>query len=243
MSVFSCKPNIYVSWSTSEHRVRLSHRETGLSPPVKYFNDRSRAVLLLWIICVIYVLFFLLCFRARLFIDALWSPARKGLTSWLSLSHWYPGAGVVLDCFDPWSLPSFLLLKHGWFVYMYAVIYCLYQNPTIIFEPVSSKRYKLTCVPITLITLRWAVHRQEMALKTKTLIRLFWCADWFDYLWYEHNSLYLMLDTSLFQTTRVIFYVRRIGLYLYKYSICDTITIYILKGLALVYHLIKFLHH
>ena len=27
---------------------------------------------------------FLLCFRARLFIDALWSPAGKGLTSWLS---------------------------------------------------------------------------------------------------------------------------------------------------------------
>ena len=27
---------------------------------------------------------FLLCFRARLFIDVLWSPAGKGLTSWLS---------------------------------------------------------------------------------------------------------------------------------------------------------------
>ena len=26
----------------------------------------------------------LLCFRARLFVDALWSPAWKGLTSWLS---------------------------------------------------------------------------------------------------------------------------------------------------------------
>ena len=26
----------------------------------------------------------LLCFRARLFIDALWSPVGKGLTSWLS---------------------------------------------------------------------------------------------------------------------------------------------------------------
>ena len=26
----------------------------------------------------------LLCFRARLFIVALWSPAGKGLTSWLS---------------------------------------------------------------------------------------------------------------------------------------------------------------
>ena len=26
----------------------------------------------------------LLCFHARLFVDALWSPSRKGLTSWLS---------------------------------------------------------------------------------------------------------------------------------------------------------------
>ena len=25
-----------------------------------------------------------LCFQARLFVDALWSPAVKGLTSWLS---------------------------------------------------------------------------------------------------------------------------------------------------------------
>ena len=47
----------------------------------------------------------LLCLCARLFICALWSPAGKGLTSWLSfvvsavslsLSHWYPGSGVVL---------------------------------------------------------------------------------------------------------------------------------------------------
>ena len=51
----------------------------------------------------------LLCLCARLFICALWSLARKGLTSWLSfvvsavslsLSHWYPGSGVVLDCID-----------------------------------------------------------------------------------------------------------------------------------------------
>ena len=40
---------------------------------------------------------------------ALWSPAGKGLTSWLSfvvsavslsLSYWYPGSGVVLYCID-----------------------------------------------------------------------------------------------------------------------------------------------
>ena len=61
-----------------EIRVRLARRETGLSPQVIFL-----LVLLLWIICVISVLF-LLCFRARLFIDALWQPAGKGLTSWLS---------------------------------------------------------------------------------------------------------------------------------------------------------------
>ena len=60
-------------------------------------------------------------FCARLFICALWSPAGKGLTSWLSfvvssvslsLSHWYPGSGVVLDCIDSWSLHHYLLLQN-----------------------------------------------------------------------------------------------------------------------------------
>ena len=64
-------------------------RETSLSPPVKYFIDPSKAALLVWIIYAISVLF-LLCFRACLFNDALWSPVGKGLTSWLSfgLSNW-----------------------------------------------------------------------------------------------------------------------------------------------------------
>ena len=60
----------------------------------------------------------LLCLCVRLFICALWSPAGKGLTSWLSfvvptvslsLSHWYPGSGVVLDFIDSWSLHPYLL--------------------------------------------------------------------------------------------------------------------------------------
>ena len=51
----------------------------------------------------------LLCFHARLFVDALWSPAGKGLTSWLSFvmsncdvvtSTTYPGSGVELGCID-----------------------------------------------------------------------------------------------------------------------------------------------
>ena len=53
------------------------------------------------------VLFFLLCLFARLFICGLWSPAGKGVTSWLSFVvsnweflTWYPRSGVVLDCID-----------------------------------------------------------------------------------------------------------------------------------------------
>ena len=48
----------------------------------------------------------LLCLCARLFICALWSPAGKGLTSWLSfvVSNCefvtVPLSGVVLDCID-----------------------------------------------------------------------------------------------------------------------------------------------
>ena len=51
----------------------------------------------------------LLCLCARPFNGALWSPARKGLTFWLSfvvsavslsLSHLYPWSGVVLNCID-----------------------------------------------------------------------------------------------------------------------------------------------
>ena len=60
-----------------------------LSPPVtvKYFTDCSKAVLLLWIF---FFVFSLLCLCGRLFICALWSPAGKGLTSWLSF--------VVYNC-------------------------------------------------------------------------------------------------------------------------------------------------
>ena len=66
-------------------------------------------VILLCIICVISVLC-LLCFRGRLFIDALLSPAGKGLTSWplfvmsncvfVNFFMWYPATGVVLDCIE-----------------------------------------------------------------------------------------------------------------------------------------------
>ena len=50
---------------------------------------------------------FLLCFRARLFIDALWSPAWKGLTSWLSFVMSYCKSVTFLLVF--WVVYRFLI--------------------------------------------------------------------------------------------------------------------------------------
>ena len=50
---------VFVYKSTSVLRVSLTRCESGLSPPVKYFTDRSKAALLLWIIYVISLLFLL----------------------------------------------------------------------------------------------------------------------------------------------------------------------------------------
>ena len=73
----SCKPNIYVSWSTSEFRVRLA--------PLNRFKPSSK--IFYWpfqggtsfvdLLCFCSVLC-LLCLCARLFMCALWSPAGKG---------------------------------------------------------------------------------------------------------------------------------------------------------------------
>ena len=106
-----------MSWSTSVLRVRLAPLN-WFKPSIKYFTDRSKAVLLLWIF---YVFFSVVCcyvfVRVCLYVlcghllgkgwplgSRLWC-----LTVSLSLSHWYPGSGVVLDCIDSWSLNPYLL--------------------------------------------------------------------------------------------------------------------------------------
>ena len=118
----SCKPNIYVSWSTFELRLRFVRHETSFSPPVNFFTGRSKAVLLLWIIRVIYVLC-LSCFRVCSLLPCghlkgnAW-PLGSCLWCllWFCYFHiWYPGTGVVVDCIDSWSLPSFLLWCPFWF--------------------------------------------------------------------------------------------------------------------------------
>ena len=106
----------YNNYPTKRLRVRLARRETGLSPPVRYFTDRSKAVLLLWITCVIYVLW-LSYFRVCSLLSCGHVNGRGwhlGSCLWCLLWFcffpiWYPWTSVVLDCIDSWSFLSFLL--------------------------------------------------------------------------------------------------------------------------------------
>ena len=77
----------------------------------------TTSVLLLWIFYFLFVLC-LLCLRVRLFYVSCGHLRRKGwplgsrfcrLTVSLSLSHWYPGSSVVLDCIDSWYVHPYLL--------------------------------------------------------------------------------------------------------------------------------------
>ena len=86
-------------------------------------------------------------FCARLFKCALWSPAGKGLTSWLSfvvssvslsLSHWYPRSGVVLDCIDSWSLHPYLLSCLNLNLFPRSTTYGVYISQLIRFARASS---------------------------------------------------------------------------------------------------------
>ena len=109
---------IYVSWSTSELKVRLARCKNSLSPPVKYFTDRLR-----WYFFCGSFIFFCLAFALPLCVSVymclvvtcweradLLAPVFGCLIVSLLLSHWYLGSGLVLDCIDSWSLHPYLLL-------------------------------------------------------------------------------------------------------------------------------------
>ena len=106
-----------MSWSTSELRLSLALLNRFKPSSKIFYWPFQGGSSFVYLLCFCSVLC-LLCFCARLLICALWSPAGKGLTSWLllwcltvslSLSHCYPGSGVVLDCIDSWSLHPYLL--------------------------------------------------------------------------------------------------------------------------------------
>ena len=98
------------------------------SASISYFAPRIRSERKTRVLCSLSIRFVYIQ-DARLFVDALWSPAGKELTSWFSFVmsncdvgtfHWYHGSRVVLDSIDSLSLPSFLLFSD--FVYSYESI-------------------------------------------------------------------------------------------------------------------------
>ena len=125
-------------------------------------------VLLLWIIYVISVLLdcidswslqpYLLCFVILSCTYVCWCLVvtchRKGwplgsrlwcLFVTLSFSHRYPGSGVVLDCIDSWSLPSFLLLKC-----IFLFVICQIAGCVFIFQMFCKRKCKLWLVDLPL---------------------------------------------------------------------------------------------
>ena len=144
-------PSIYESWSTSGLRVRLTCSDTGLSPPV-FFSDRFKAVLLLWIICVIYVLC-LPCFRVCSFLPCgnlkgkCWPLCSLWCLLWFCyFPIWYPKTGVVLDCIDSRSVLSFYfeLIGKG---YHGVRISCTFRKDIPFSSPITGgrKKLKLSC--------------------------------------------------------------------------------------------------
>ena len=115
VSDLSCKPNIYLSWSTSEIRV-------SLAPPNMLsiiFTERSKTVLLL-------LIFFVMCVSCMscwcvCFLQNCGHLLRKGWHLGIlvcdvscvfdTFPYGCPGWCVVYDCIDFWSLPSYLLSK------------------------------------------------------------------------------------------------------------------------------------
>ena len=109
-----------MSWSTSESRVRLALlNRFKPSSKIFYWPLQGGTVtsfvdlLCFFLSCVCYdfvrVCFYVLCGHL---LGKGW-PLDYRLwchTVNLSLSHWYPGSGVVLDYIDSWSLHSYFLL-------------------------------------------------------------------------------------------------------------------------------------
>ena len=88
--------------------------KTGLSTPLKYFywlfQGGTSFVDHPWDFCLVFVMLSCASVYWCLVVTCWHIDSRlRSLIVSLLLSHWYPWSGVVLDCIDSWSLPSFLL--------------------------------------------------------------------------------------------------------------------------------------
>ena len=114
---------MFVSWFISDQRVRLVHCETRLSPPVEYF---LLTVPRRCFFCGSFMLFLscFLCFYARLFIDALWSPAGRGRTFsgvWFWICHFPTGILAQVWCLSL-SIPDLCSLSYFYYLCWYIIM-------------------------------------------------------------------------------------------------------------------------
>ena len=109
-----------VSWSTSELMARLAPWN-WFKPSSKIFywpfqGGASFADLLCFFLSCVCYAFVHVCLYVPCghLLGKGWSLGSRlwCLTVSLSLSHWYPGSGVVLDCNDFWSLQPYLLSNY-----------------------------------------------------------------------------------------------------------------------------------
>ena len=83
------------------------------------FQGSTSFVDLLRFFCLVFAI--MLCLCARLFICALWSPARKGLTSWLSF--------VVSNC-EFVTFPLVSWVRYGTWLYRFLIFVPLLTSTT-----------------------------------------------------------------------------------------------------------------
>ena len=112
-----------MSWSISDLRVLLAPWNMFKHSSKMIFTNRSKAVLLLWILFVIYVSRLSLFYRFECSLQPCDHLLGKGwpigsFVYEVSLSFcyfpiWCLGSGVVLYCIDSWSVTSLLLYVLG----------------------------------------------------------------------------------------------------------------------------------
>ena len=119
-----------MSWSTSELRVRLAPLNRFKPSSKIFYWPFQGGTSFLDLLCFCSVLC-LLCLCARLFICALWSPAGKGLTSWLSF--------VVSNCeFVTFPLVSWVRCGTSLYHFLiFAPLLTSLNRPIILVRPIT----------------------------------------------------------------------------------------------------------
>ena len=86
------------------------NRQSSLSPSVFFFTDRSKAVLLSWILFVICASCLSCCIVSSLQPCSLGSLVCDVFVWFCHFPMWCHGSVVVLDCINFWSVPTCLLI-------------------------------------------------------------------------------------------------------------------------------------